>query len=136
MVEYIFNTYIIKIYFIDRGGHEMDIERMIRDMGKLMVYPFTRIKEQGVEMIEFEESGDENLFEIMLMKYYYEKQYNEADNLIFDELEHNHSPETQRISKEFYELLLQKTDEQLNESNFSRDEVYESLEEIKKYIQS
>ena len=114
----------------------MDIERMIRDMGKLMVYPFTRIKEQGAEMIEFEESADENLFEIMLMKYYYEKQYNEADNLIFDELEHNNSPEAQRIAKEFYELLLQKTDEQLNESNFSRDEVYESLEEIKKYIQS
>lgn len=114
----------------------MDIERMIRDMGKLMVYPFTRIKEQGAEMIEFEESGDENLFEIMLMKYYYEKQYNEADNLIFDELEHNNSPEAPRIAKEFYELLLQKTDEQLIESNFSRDEVYESLEEIKKYIQS
>lgn len=114
----------------------MDIERMIRDMGKLMVYPFTRIKEQGAEMIEFEESGDENLFEIMLMKYYYEKQYNEADNLIFDELENNNSSEAQRIAKEFYELLLQKTDEQLNESNFSRDEVYESLEEIKRYIQS
>lgn len=136
MVEYIFNTYIIKIYFIDRGELYMDIERMIGDMGKLMVYPFTRIKEQGAEMIEFEASGDENLFEIMLMKYYYEKQYNEADNLIFDELENNNSPEAQRIAKEFYELLLQKTDEQLNGSNFSRDEVYERLEALKKYIQS
>ena len=111
----------------------MDIERMIKDIQKLVANPFTRVKEEGAEIIQFEETNDENLFEIMLMQYYYEGQYNEADNLIFDQLETNYSKEVERIASEFYQLLLQKMDEQLYGSHFTREEVYESLEELKKY---
>lgn len=42
------------------------------------------------------------------MQYYYEGQYNETDNLIFDQLEPNYSKEVERITTECYQLLLQK----------------------------
>lgn len=34
---------------------------------------------------------------------------------------------------EFYNALLQKSDEELNESNFSREEIYQGLDDIKKF---
>lgn len=53
--------------------------------------------------------------------------------MIFDELEKNNSSEVYEIAIEFYDSLLKKTDEELNKTNFSREEIYKELEDIQKF---
>lgn len=59
--------------------------------------------------------------------------YNKAEDLIFDELEKNNSPKVYEAAVEFYNSLLEKSDEELNKSNFPRKEIYRGLDDIQKF---
>lgn len=70
----------------------------------------------------------------VLKKFIEEGKYNEGDNLIFKELKKNNSQEMYNVALDFYQALLEKEDDDLEKNNFLREEVYDSLEEIKKYV--
>ncbi|HAX73461.1 MAG TPA: hypothetical protein DCY20_08050 [Firmicutes bacterium] len=112
----------------------MDIERQIKDLGKGIAYAITRKREAEPSMIAFEEIDDTNLFEVLLIQYLFERNINEADNLIFEQLDKHNTKEFQAIAFDFYEQLLQLSDEELLAANFSREEVYQSLNDLKKYV--
>ncbi|ABS34695.1 DUF6483 family protein [Clostridium botulinum] len=107
----------------------MSIKKSIDDLGKL----FGKTVLENDKNIDAEKIGSTDLFKIILNKLFHEGNYDKAEDLIFEELEKNDSPEVYEIAMEFYNALLQKSDEELNESNFSREEIYQGLDDIKKF---
>lgn len=74
-----------------------------------------------------------DIFKIILNKVVHEGNYNKAEDLIFDELEKNNSQEVYEIAIDFYNSLLKKSDEILNQSSFPRVEIYQGLKDIEKF---
>ncbi|EDU38578.1 DUF6483 family protein [Clostridium sporogenes] len=107
----------------------MSIKKSIDDLGKL----FGKTILENDKNIDTEKIGSTDLFKIILNKLFYEGNYDKAEDLIFEELEKNDSPEVYEIAVEFYNALLKKSDEELNESNFSRDEIYQGLDDIERF---
>ncbi|ENK0838680.1 hypothetical protein AB2Z22_002033 [Clostridium botulinum] len=107
----------------------MSIKKSIDDLGKL----FGKTILENDKNIDTEKIGSTDLFKIILNKLFYEGNYDKAEDLIFEELEKNDSPEIYEIAVEFYNALLKKSDEELNESNFSRDEIYQGLDDIERF---
>ncbi|ACQ53332.1 hypothetical protein G8E05_14090 [Clostridium botulinum] len=107
----------------------MSIKKSIDDLGKL----FGKTILENDKNIDTEKIGSTDLFKIILNKLFHEGNYDKAEDLIFEELEKNDSPEVYEIAVEFYNALLQKSDEELNENNFSREEIYQGLYDIKRF---
>lgn len=107
----------------------MSIKKSIDDLGKL----FGKTILENDKNIDTEKIGSTDLFKIILNKLFYEGTYDKAEDLIFEELEKNDSPEVYEIAVEFYNALLKKSDEELNEGNFARDEIYQGLDDIERF---
>ncbi|MDS1001913.1 DUF6483 family protein [Clostridium sporogenes] len=107
----------------------MSIKKSIDDLGKL----FGKTILENDKNIDTEKIGSTDLFKIILNKLFYEGNYDKAEDLIFEELEKNDSPEVYEIAVEFYNALLKKSDEELNEGNFARDEIYQGLDDIESF---
>ncbi|EKO1913089.1 hypothetical protein PZQ55_002150 [Clostridium botulinum] len=107
----------------------MSIKKSIDDLGKL----FGKTILENDKNIDTEKIGSTDLFKIILNKLFYEGNYDKAEDLIFEELEKNDSPEVYEIAVEFYNALLKKSDEELNEGNFARDEIYQGLDDIERF---
>ncbi|ACA43861.1 hypothetical protein FDC22_02690 [Clostridium botulinum] len=107
----------------------MSIKKSIDDLGKL----FGKTILENDKNIDTEKIGSTDLFKIILNKLFYEGNYDKAEDLIFEELEKNDSPEVYEIAVEFYNALLKKSDEELNKGNFSRDEIYQGLDDIERF---
>ena len=90
-------------------------------------------KDKSVKMVDINEVGAVNIFKIMIKKLVNEENFNKAEDLIFEELENNNSPEVYEIATEFYNSLMKKSDEALEKSDFTREEVYKGLEDIQKF---
>lgn len=110
----------------------MDIEKALKSIGEMGAKVLFNKKEKDSAKINFEQMNSTDIFKVMYNNLYNKGQYNEAENLIFQELEKNNSPELFEIAADFYNSLLVKSDEELLKSNFSRDEIYQGLEDIKK----
>jgi hypothetical protein len=68
-----------------------------------------------------------------LIKYYeISGQYSNADNIIFEIISEN-NPGIYKQAIEFYNNLLIKSDEELEKGNFSKEEVLDSISELKSY---
>lgn len=107
----------------------MSIKKSIDDLGKL----FGKTILENDKKDDAEKIGSTDLFKIILNKLFHEGNYDKAEDLIFEELEKNDSPEVYEIAVGFYNALLKKSDEELNENNFSREEIYQGLDDIKKF---
>lgn len=112
----------------------MDVlEKMIKDIGKMCAKVFFNKEEKNSEKINLEQMSSEDLFKIFFNKSFHEGNYNKAEDLIFDELQKNNSKEVREVAIEFYDSLLKKSDDELNKSNFTREEVYQGLKDIRKF---
>lgn len=111
----------------------MDIEKLVREMGESFGKLIFNKKESTSETISINQMSSGDIFKIVFNKAFHEGNYNKAEDLLFDELENNNSPEVYEIAIEFYNSLLQKSDEELSKSNFSRKEIYQGLNDIQKY---
>jgi hypothetical protein len=79
---------------------------------------------------DFNNMGSADLLQLLLKKLILEGNYNKAENLLFDELEKNKSRVIKDTAIDFYNTLLEKSDEDLTSNNFSREEVLQGLEDI------
>jgi hypothetical protein len=111
----------------------MDIEKLIQELGKSIGKIICNRKEETSEKINIEQMNSTDIFKIIFIKAVHEGNYNKAENLIFDELETNYSDEVYEIAFKFYKYLLGKSSELLNQSNFSREEIYQGLKDIQKF---
>lgn len=114
----------------------MDIEKLIQELGKSIGKIICNRKEESSKKINIEKMSSVDIFKILFIKAVHERNYNKAEDLIFDELEENNSPEIYEIAIEFYNSLLKKSDELLKQSNFSKEEVYQGLKDIQKFKMS
>lgn len=62
------------------------------------------------------------------------KEYNECENIIFEMLENNTSDEIYEIALKFYGKLLEKSNEELLENNFSKIEVFQGLRDLVRIV--
>lgn len=111
----------------------MNIEKLIEELGKSFGEAIFNKREESSVRININQISGTDIFKLILKKLVYERNYNKAEDLIFDELEKNNSPETYEITVEFYNMLLKKSDEELNKSNFPREEIYQGLQDIKRF---
>lgn len=109
------------------------IEKLIKDIGKMCAKIFFDKEEKSSEKINIEQMSSTDIFKIIFNKSFHEGNYNKAEDLIFDELERNNSLQVYEVAIEFYNSLLEKSDEQLNQSNFPRKEIYQGLKDIQKF---
>ncbi|WP_406542450.1 DUF6483 family protein [Clostridium ljungdahlii] len=75
----------------------------------------------------------QDVLPILLKKLIFQGKYNEAENLLFEELKKNPSDDLIKIGKDFYNMLLLKSDEDLTKANFSREEIFQGLNDMKKF---
>lgn len=106
----------------------MDIEKLIQELGKSIGKIICNKEEENSEKINFEQMTSTDIFKIIFIKDVREGNYNKAKNLIFHELETNYSDEVYEIAIEFYKSLLGKTNELLNQRNFSRIKRYTKIQ--------
>ncbi|MCB2357157.1 DUF6483 family protein [Clostridium estertheticum] len=111
----------------------MNIEKLIEDLGKAFGKIIFNKKEDVSEKINIDQMSSTDIFKIIFNKLFHMGNYNKSEDLIFDELEKNNSPEVYEVAIEFYNSLLKKSDEELNISNFPRKEIYRGLDDIQKF---
>ncbi|MFX0548951.1 DUF6483 family protein [Hathewaya histolytica] len=111
----------------------MDIEKLIKKLGKSFGKVIFNKKEKISENITINQMGSTDVFKIVFNKLFHEENYSKAEDLIFNELEKNNSPEVYEVAIEFYNLLLKRSDEELKKSNFPREEIYRGLYDIEKF---
>jgi hypothetical protein len=111
----------------------MDIEKLIKELGKSIAKFICNKKEESSKKFNIERMSSVDIFKIIFTKAFNEGNYNQAEDLIFAELEKNNSQEVYEIAIEFYNSLLEKSDELLIKNNFSKEEIYQGLKDIKKF---
>jgi len=112
----------------------MVIEEIIKGIAKMAAKILLNKEEKSSVKIELDQISSTDIIPILLKRLVYEGEYNKAENILFDELNKNNSYEMYLIAVDFYNLLLEKSDEELAKGKFSREEIYQGLEDIKKFI--
>ncbi|MGY0375275.1 DUF6483 family protein [Clostridium sp. JNZ J1-5] len=112
----------------------MDIEKLINELAKNMAKTVLNKKESN-EQINLNDIGSGDILQITLKRLVNDGEYNKAENILFDTISKNNSQETYQVAINFYNMLLEKSDDELAKGNFSREEVYQGLEEIKSIYQ-
>lgn len=111
----------------------MDIEKIIKDIGKVGAKVLLNKNEKKRESVEFGQVNSIEILRGVLKRLVEEKNYSKAEDVLFNELENKTSEELYNIAVEFYNLLLEKSDDDLKGGNFSKKEVQQGLEDIKRF---
>ena len=75
---------------------------------------------------------EEQLLKLTITKYINEGKINEAENMLFEAISLNKSPEFLQLALLFYEEISEFTEEKLISCNFSKEEIIDGLNSIKK----
>lgn len=86
----------------------MDLEELIKGTAKSLGKLIFNKKEESSERFNINQMTSADIFKIIYTKAFHEGNYNKAENLIFDELEKNNSPEVYEVAIKFYNSLLKK----------------------------
>ncbi|KMT22507.1 DUF6483 family protein [Clostridium cylindrosporum] len=114
------------------------IERIIKSLGRTLVTGVEGSKNVIVEMInESEKTGDllipeEGLLELKLRKYVSELEISKAEDMLFEAIELNKSPRYLELALFFYNEINKLDEDTLVKHNFSKQEIINGLEEIKR----
>lgn len=111
----------------------MNIERIIKDIGRVGAKMLLNKTERKRESVEFGQVNSVEILRGVLKRLVAEKSYSKAEDILFSELENNTSEEVYNIAVEFYNLLIEKNDEDLESGNFSMEEAHQGLIDIKKF---
>jgi hypothetical protein len=109
----------------------MNIERLINELAKGVAKTVLKKEEESGDKINLKDMGSGDILQIILKCLVKDRAYNKAENFLFKEIIKNKSEENYQIALSFYNLLLEKNDKELEEGNFSREEIYQGLQDIK-----
>ncbi|WP_291578923.1 DUF6483 family protein [Clostridium sp. UBA6640] len=112
------------------------ILRLAEDLGKFAAKVLLHKEQEEYENINLDSLSSEEILHILLKKLVFEGKYNEAENILFEELHKNPSNDLISIGKDFYNILLSKSDEELIKGKFSREEVLQGLKDMEKIIEN
>ncbi|MCM0650298.1 DUF6483 family protein [Clostridium swellfunianum] len=110
----------------------MNIEKLINELAKNVSKAILNKEDESSETINLNDIGSEDILKIILKRLVYAGEFNNAEDILFEEISKNNSQEIYEIALDFYNLLLEKSDKELEEGNFTRSEIYQGLEDIKK----
>ena len=113
----------------------MNIEKLVQQLGKAIA---TTVMQKDVvmhEKLDFQSGNSLNILSIILRNLIHKGEYNKAENALFNELAENPSMEVYNLAKEFYNTLLSKSEDELIKNNFSKDEIYQGLQDAKSLIE-
>ena len=110
----------------------MNIEKLINELAKNIGKTLLDKKEGTSEIINLDEAGFSDYLPIILKKLVLKHQYNEAENILFEEIKKSKTEKNYKIAKDFYELLQNQSDNDLEKGNFSRNEIFQGLNDINK----
>jgi len=106
---------------------------MVESFGKSMGKTILNVKDDP-EPIVIENLTDKDILLIALKKLISEKKFNEAEDVLFKYAETNNSNDILKAGQWFYWNLSQKSDNELVENDFNRDEIEQGLQDFKKYF--
>ena len=108
----------------------MNFEELFKNLGKAGAKLLLNKDEKNDDVINLDQISSANILPGVLKRLVREGRYNKAEDVLFKEWSEDSSPEMYSIAVNFYGLLLGKTDEELREGNFSREEICQGLNEI------
>ncbi|WP_055668752.1 DUF6483 family protein [Desnuesiella massiliensis] len=109
----------------------MNIEKLINDLAKNIAKTVLNKKEESIEKINLSNIGSGDILRIILKRLVNDGDYNKAENILFEAINKNNTEEIYQIAFDFYNTLLEKSDEELEKGNFTSEEIYQGIEDIK-----
>jgi hypothetical protein len=110
------------------------ILRIVESIGRFAGEILSNKQDKEFQNIYVQSMSVQDLLPILLKQLVLQGKYNKAENILFEELSKNPSNDLLDIGKNFYNVLLSKSDEELDKANFSREEIFQGLNDMKKFI--
>jgi hypothetical protein len=108
------------------------ILKIIDSAAKIIAKVFLNKEQKEIQNINIEAMNEKDILPILLKRLTLEGKYNKAENILFEEMRKNPCEDIVNIGVEFYNGLLLKSDEELIKQNFSRKEIYQGLDDLKR----
>ncbi|ERI91552.1 hypothetical protein HMPREF1982_03061 [Clostridiales bacterium oral taxon 876 str. F0540] len=94
-------------------------------------------KKSGIEDSIDEESGnviiaEDQLLEMMIKRYVSDGEINKAENALFEAMQNRKSPRLLELALYFYDEISKLSEEKLSNCNFSKMEILQGLNEVKR----
>lgn len=108
----------------------INIEELINELAKNMGKALLQKEEDNNEIINLDEADSSDYIRILLKSLVLKHEYNKAENILFEEIKKNKSEKIYKIALDFYDLLMDQSDDKLKNGNFSREEIFQGLKDV------
>lgn len=108
----------------------INIEELINELAKNTGKSLLQKEEDDNEIINLDEADSSDYIRILLKSLVLKHEYNKAENILFEEIKKNKSEKIYKIALDFYDLLMDQSDDKLKNGNFSREEIFQGLKDV------
>ena len=108
----------------------INIEELINELAKNTGKSLLQKEEDNNEIINLDEADSSDYIRILLKSLVLKHEYNKAENILFEEIKKNKSEKIYKVAIDFYELLMDQSDDKLKNTGFSREEIFQGLEDV------
>lgn len=108
----------------------INIEELINELAKNTGKSLLQKEEDNNEIINLDEVDSSDYIRILLKSLVLKHEYNKAENILFEEIKKNKSEKIYKIALDFYDLLMDQSDDKLKNGNFSREEIFQGLKDV------
>lgn len=108
----------------------INIEELINELVKNTGKSLLQKEEDNNEIINLDEVDSSDYIWILLKSPVLKHEYNKAENILFEEIKKNKSEKIYKIALDFYDLLMEQSDDKLKNGNFSREEIFQGLKDV------
>ena len=108
----------------------INIEELINELAKNTGKSLLQKEEDNNEIINLDEADSSDYIRILLKSLVLKHEYNKAENILFEEIKKNKSEKIYKVAIDFYELLMDQSDDKLKNTGFSREEIFQGLKDV------
>ena len=108
----------------------INIEELINELAKNTGKSLLQKEEDNNEIINLDEADSSDYIRILLKSLVLKHEYNKAENILFEEIKKNKSEKIYKIALDFYDLLMDQSDDKLKNGNFLREEIFQGLKDV------
>ena len=108
----------------------INIEELINELAKNTGKSLLQKEEDNNEIINLDEADSSDYIRILLKSLVLKHEYNKAENILFEEIKKNKSEKIYKIALNFYDLLMDQSDDKLKNGNFLRQEIFQGLKDV------
>ena len=108
----------------------INIEELINELAKNTGKSLLQKEEDNNEIINLDEADSSDYIRILLKSLVLKHEYNKAENILFEEIKKNKSEKIYKIALDFYDLLMDQSDDKLKNGNFSREKIFQGLKDV------